>query len=155
MKKRSFAVGIFTVAVLLFGLTETVYGQSLNGTWVIEGGDQYDPKITLNNGIIDSDFIRGTYTAKNNDITITVTHWSRNFLFAVLLDFDDEDMPDMPPTEWYTREQLGVFLRNLGGGSAQEINEILDPLYPTNKTTAVTGGKKFTLPGLDSVFVKK
>jgi len=166
MANKKFVMGMLAMA-LTFGLSAAVYGQSLNGTWVPEfDGEEDDAELaflalinadlTLKNGKFDSRFIRGTYTVKNNQITITITHWSKMML-TMFLEFDDDDddlFSSTHQSEWYSKEQLKAFLLSMEAASAEELKEILDQMYPT-KTTPIIGGKKFTLPVLDTVFVKK
>jgi hypothetical protein len=57
-------------------------------------------------------------------------------------------------SEWYTREQIRVIFYSKEVFSSEELNEILNQLYPM-KTTPIIGGKKFTMPVLETVYVKK
>jgi len=164
---KKIVVGMLVIA-LTFGLSTAVYGQNLNGTWAPDfSGEEEDvylammamfnSDLTLNNGKIDSRFIRGTYTTRNNQITITITHWSGKVLAAFLNDeFDDDDdlIGKARQSEWFSKEQVRVLLTSTGALNAEEIKELLDALYLT-QTTPIIGGKKFTLPVFDVTFVKK
>jgi len=169
MANKKFVMGMLAMA-LIFGLSAAVYGQNLNGTWVADfSGEEEDvymamsmmamfnSNLTLNNGKIDSGFIRGTYTTRNNQITITITHWSGKVLSAFLtLDSDDDIdlIGKARHSEWFSKEQVRVLFTSTGVFSAEEIKELLDALYTTT-TTPIIGGKKFTLPVFDVAFVKK
>jgi hypothetical protein len=168
MANKKIVMGMLAM-VLTFGLSAAVYGQNLNGTWVPEFDEDEDDaelaflalmnsNLTLNNGKIDSRFIRGTYTTRNNQITITITHWSGKVLAAFLnseYDDDDDDLIGKArQSEWFSKEQVRVLFTSTGALSAEEIKELLDALYPTT-TTPIIGGKKFTLPVFDVTFVKK
>jgi len=129
----------------VFVLSAAVYGQALNGIWY---WDEYpndpDMALKLNNGKIDSEYIRGTYTTRNNEITITVTHILGTLLAELHYYFG---MSGITAFEWYSREQMANVLRNhplnvMKKLSEQEINEMLDMVYST-ETVPIIGGNRF------------
>ena len=143
--------------VLMFGLAATGYGQSVDGTWYWEDQpNDPDTALKLNNGRIDSDFLRGTYTTRNNEITYKITHYLGAF-FQVFGQYFA--MSGVTAFEWYSREQMGNLLRNhplnvMNKPSAQDINEMLDTMYPT-ETVPIIGGNRFTLDYLNFTYIKR
>jgi len=155
MANKKIWMGMLTM-VLTFGLAATGYGQALNGTWYWEDKPD-DPffALKLNNGRIDSEFIKGTYTTRNNEITVKATH----YLGAYLASLDDYfGMSGIKAFEWYSREQMANVLRNhplnvFKKPSEQEINEMLDMLYST-ETVPIIGGNKFSC-FFDHTYIKR
>jgi len=132
------------------------YSQAQNGTWY-EESYPYDPDfaLKLNNGKIDSEYLRGTYTIKNNEITITPSHYI-GWFFKVFGDYFL--MSGIHAFEWYSREQMENLLINhplniIKKPSAKDINEILDVMYPT-ETNPIIGGNKFSLSYLNYTYLK-
>jgi hypothetical protein len=144
MASKKIWLGMLAI-VLTFGLPVAVYGQALNGIWY---WDEYpndpDMALKLNNGKIDSEYLRGTYTTRNNEITITVTHILGTLLAELHYYFG---MSGITAFEWYSREQMANLLRNhplnvMKKLSEQEINEMLDMVYST-ETVPIIGGNRF------------
>lgn len=151
MTNRKIRMGVLAI-MLTFGLQAAGYGQALDGTWVDEGKPN-DPDLAwkLNNGKIDSGYLRGTYTTRNNEITITVTHYIGAYLGGTdLIIFGISN-----PLQWYSREQVRTIFRNsplLMGVSDQDINEMLDIIFLT-ETVPIIGGNKFTFD--NKTFLKR
>jgi hypothetical protein len=95
---------------------------TLDGTWIGEG-----VKLILNNGsleVIDEEFdvpyYKGTYTANNGNLTMTITH----------LYFSEEDLEYFPFDEvgYYTESEMKTAFRAVF--EAMAIEEGLDPADP-------------------------
>jgi len=145
---------ITLLLIAVFVLSAVGFGQALDGLWYWdESPNDPDMALKLNNGKIDSEYLKGTYTTRNNEITYTITH----YLGAALEIFGKFFvMSGARPFEWYSREQMGNLLKNhpmnaIGRLSAQDIKEMLDMMYPT-ETVPIIGGNRFTLDFLDKTY---
>ena len=145
-------IALLLTAVFVFSAVG--YGQSVDGTWYDEKRpNDPDMALKLNNGRIDSGFLRGTYTTRNNQITITVTEYSGLYALAGL-GVGATMMGINNPNEWYTREKVRRNLRDSVLGmmsSSSDQEEMLDTLFLT-ETVPIIGGNKFTFDG--STYVK-
>jgi hypothetical protein len=134
MINKKFWLGILVI-VLVFGILvlgcdeNGKYDSSLNGTWV----DDYDDIIiTFKDGnfeISDEDgpLVKGTYTTKDDKITMTVTQTYN---------------PD--ESKWYTKTQLSDALK-ANNVPENTIKEILDEIFTSIKGTYKINGSTLTI----------
>jgi len=144
MANKRFFAGILVMA-LVFGITVIACNNgstdstdpALNGTWVASGVELKVDKGNFEVSGSGSPNYKGTYTTKNNSVTMTITHyWGK-------------DLSNSFESKWYSRAELKT-----GGTSDAWLNEHFAPQTATysvsGNTLTITGN-----PQMNGTYTKK